>query len=285
MQTDALFYHLFKTIPGLFFEIAKLGYPPKSYQFNSIEIKQIAFRLDGVFKPTEIELDLPIIFVEVQFQADKQFYARFFSEIFLYLKQYQPKEDWKAVVIFPKRSIDNGNTQHYKMLLDSPNVSRIYLEDFKTATDNLYLQLIQMIISNQNDTLTVAKKLISEAQDNEQIVLLDLVESIMLYKFSDLSREEIKKMLDLSTVDMTQTRVYKEAFLEGEHTGFLKGEHKGFLEGEFSLFYKLLETRFGSLPENILSRLKQANKERLENWAMALLSAKTLDDVFTKIDD
>jgi hypothetical protein len=91
----------------------------------------------------------------------------------------------------------------------------------------------------------------------------------MLYKFSDLSRAEIKKMLDLSTVDMTQTRVYKE----------------GFLEGEFSLFYKLLETRFGSLPENILSRLKQANKERLENWAMALLSAKTLDDIFTKADD
>jgi hypothetical protein len=91
----------------------------------------------------------------------------------------------------------------------------------------------------------------------------------MLYKFSDLSREEIKKMLDLSTVDMTQTRVYKE----------------GFLEGEFSLVYKLLETRFGIVPETILSRLRQANKERLENWAMALLSAKTLDDVFNKTDD
>jgi predicted transposase/invertase (TIGR01784 family) len=269
MQTDALFYHLFKTIPGLFFEIAKLDYPPKAYQFSSIEVKQIAFRLDGIFKPPETELNLPIIFVEVQFQPDKQFYARFFSEIFLYLKQYQPQQDWKSVVIFPKRSVDNGNTQHYKMLLDSPNVSRIYLEDFKTATDNLYLQLIQMIISNQNDTLTVAKKLISQAQENEQIVLLDLVESIMLYKFADLSREEIKKMLDLSTVDMTQTRVYKE----------------GFLEGEFSLLYKQLEKRFGILPTNILSRLKQANKERLENWAMALLSAKTLDDVFTKTDD
>lgn len=76
-------------------------------------------------------------------------------------------------------------------------------------------------------------------------------------------------MLDLSTVDMTQTRVYKEAFLEGE----------------FSLLYKQLEKRFGSLPASILSRLKQANKERLENWAMALLSAKTLDDIFTKSDD
>jgi predicted transposase/invertase (TIGR01784 family) len=82
MQTDALFYHLFKTIPGLFFEIAKLDYPPKAYQFSSIEVKQIAFRLDGVFKPPETELNLPIIFVEVQFQPDKQFYARFFSEIF-----------------------------------------------------------------------------------------------------------------------------------------------------------------------------------------------------------
>lgn len=277
MQTDALFYHLFKTVPGLFFEIAKLDYPPKAYQFSSIEVKQIAFRLDGVFKPPETEPKLPLIFVEVQFQADEQFYARFFSEIFLYLKQHQSQHDWKAVVIFPKRGVDNGNMQHYKMLLDSPNVSRIYLEDFKTATDNVYLQLIQMIIGNPSDSITVAKNLISQVQDNEQIVLLDLVETIMLYKFSDLSREEIKKMLDLSTVDMTQTRIYKEAFLEGEY--------KGFLEGEFSLFYKLLEKRFGILPENILPRLKQANKERLENWAMALLSAKTLDDVFMKTDD
>jgi predicted transposase/invertase (TIGR01784 family) len=269
MQTDALFYHLFKTIPGLFFEIAKLDYPPNAYQFSSIEVKQISFRLDGVFKPPETEPDLPIIFVEVQFQADKQFYARFFSEIFLYLKQYQPQHDWKSVIIFPKRAVDNGDTRHYPVLLDSPHVSRIYLEDFKTATDNFYLQLIQMIIGIPNDSITVAKKLISQAQDNEQILLLDLVETIMLYKFSDLSREEIKQMLDLSTVDMKQTRFYQEACLEGESL----------------LLNKLLEKRFGLLPESILVRLKQANKEKLENWAMALLSAKTLDDVFIKTED
>lgn len=212
----------------------------------------------------------------MQFQADKQFYARFFSEIFLYLKQYQPKEDWKAVVIFPKRSVDNSNTRHYQMLLNSPNVKRIYLEDFKNESDSFYVQLMQIIIAEPNDSIVVAKKLISQAHDNEQIVLVDLVETIMLYKFSDLSREEIKKMLDMSAVDITQTRFYKEAFLEGEHKGFLEGEYKG----EFSLFYKMLEKRFGLVPENILLRLKQANKERLENWAMALLSAQTLDDVF-----
>lgn len=53
MQTDTLFYHLFKMLPNLFFEIAQLDYPPKAYQFNSIEIKQMAFRLDGVFQPPE----------------------------------------------------------------------------------------------------------------------------------------------------------------------------------------------------------------------------------------
>ncbi len=271
MQTDTLFYHLFKTIPDLFFEIAKLDYSPKAYQFNSVEVKQVAFRLDGLFKPPATKLNLPLIFVEVQFQKDEHFYARFFSEIFLYLKQHPQKHDWKAVVIFKNKTVDNGKTQHYEMLLNSPNVSRIYLSDFKTETDNFYLQLIQMITGSKKKSIILAKKLVSQTQE------LDLIETIMVYKFSKLSREEIRKMIDISTVDMTQTRFYREAILEGIEIGEQKGE--------FKFFYKLLEKRFGSLPENIVQRLKQANENTLDIWGDAFLTAQTLDDVFTKTND
>lgn len=78
MKTDAIFYQLFQTLPDLFFELTGIEYS-ESYQFQAVELKQTAFRLDGIFVPQDV--DLPLIFVEVQFQKDATFYGRFFSEI------------------------------------------------------------------------------------------------------------------------------------------------------------------------------------------------------------
>src|SRR5690242_11742421 len=102
VKTDALFYSLFQTFPNIFFEL--IGQPEtdaNSYQFTSIELKQQAFRLDGVFLPLTDNPNQSIYFLEVQFQKDEAFYQRVFAEIFLYLYQYQPINDWRAVVIFP----------------------------------------------------------------------------------------------------------------------------------------------------------------------------------------
>jgi predicted transposase YdaD len=52
MKTDKIFYTLFQVFPELLFQL--LGESPnlaQNYQFKSIEIKELAFRLDGVFIP------------------------------------------------------------------------------------------------------------------------------------------------------------------------------------------------------------------------------------------
>jgi predicted transposase YdaD len=59
------------------------------YQFISAEIKEKAFRFDGIFMPDRE--DKPLYFVEVQFQNKPNFYWEFISEINLYLNQYKPK--------------------------------------------------------------------------------------------------------------------------------------------------------------------------------------------------
>ncbi|MCX7112884.1 MAG: DUF2887 domain-containing protein [Proteobacteria bacterium] len=91
MKTDSLFYRLFQRIPGLPMELAGLKYPTEGYVFRSEEIKQTAFRLDGVLIPPKESNDRPYVFIEAQIQPDEGFYSRFFSEIFLYLRQYNPK--------------------------------------------------------------------------------------------------------------------------------------------------------------------------------------------------
>jgi len=52
MKTDSIFYNIFQEFPSVFF--ALLGIPAESanqYQFTSQEVKQLAFRLDGLFLP------------------------------------------------------------------------------------------------------------------------------------------------------------------------------------------------------------------------------------------
>lgn len=84
MRTDKIIYLLFQLMPQGFFSL--IGRNPDDateYEFKSVELKETAFRLDGVFVPKN-EGD-PTYFVEAQFQTDEHFYARFFcGSIFVF---------------------------------------------------------------------------------------------------------------------------------------------------------------------------------------------------------
>lgn len=85
MKTDSLFYELFRRWPALALDLA--GLDPQAgprYIFRAEELKQTAFRLDGVLTPPE-DSEEPWVFVEVQFQPDETLYRRLFAEIFLFL--------------------------------------------------------------------------------------------------------------------------------------------------------------------------------------------------------
>ena len=83
MKTDNLFYLIFSTLPVLALELAGVNVAnPGGYGFRAEEIKQTAFRLDGLLIPPADDPSAPLIFLEAQAQSDEDFYGRFFSEIF-----------------------------------------------------------------------------------------------------------------------------------------------------------------------------------------------------------
>jgi predicted transposase YdaD len=53
----------------------------------------------------------------------------------------------------------------------------------------------------------------------DALPLLDLIETILVYKLPNLSRDEIKAMLNLPDTDLKQTRFYREVFAEGREEG------------------------------------------------------------------
>ena len=55
MRTDSIFYKIFETLPDTLF--ALIGEPldlAKDYEFKSIEVKELAFRIDGVGRWTKL---------------------------------------------------------------------------------------------------------------------------------------------------------------------------------------------------------------------------------------
>jgi predicted transposase/invertase (TIGR01784 family) len=229
VKTDTLFYQLFQAFPSIFFEpIGRSSADARSYQFSSIELKQVAFRIDGLFLPPDDAPNQPIYFVEVQFQK-AGFYHRFFAEIFLYLHQYQPINDWLAVVVYAKRSLEQSQPKQYRSLLASEQVQRVYLDELGDSVDKLLgVGIVQLIVESKAKAKNRARHLVQKVRQDEGEVrkqeIVELIETIVMYKFPYLSRQEMEDMLGLS--DLKRTKVYQEAKQEGKQEGKLEAVPK-----------------------------------------------------------
>ena len=229
MKTDSLFHRLFSDHPELVFELMGEEVPAAvSYTFGSQEVKQTSFRLDGILTPPEQASDSPIVFVEVMGYRDNNLYFSFFAEIFLYLKDFTPVNDWQAVLIFSRQGLDPGLSVHFRDFDNSPRFRRIYLDQLpaETVDRSLELGVLQLIGVKEESAPDRARQLIQRAQQEatdvaEQQRIVELITTTLVYKFPNLSREEIRQMLGLD--ELKQTRFYQEVKQEGREEGREEG--------------------------------------------------------------
>ncbi|MDD1420273.1 Rpn family recombination-promoting nuclease/putative transposase, partial [Dolichospermum sp. ST_sed1] len=172
--------------------------------------------------------DNPIYFLEVQFQLDKDLYHRVFSEIFLYIRQNNPKNHWNAVVIYPTRNIDTRDIQHYQEFFTSQRVRVIYLDELEDiASLPIGVATIKLIIAKKDSSIIQARELITRTKQEidsevQQQQVLQIIETILIYKFPRMNREEIEAMFGLS--ELKQTRFYQQAKEEGKEEGERKAK-------------------------------------------------------------
>jgi predicted transposase/invertase (TIGR01784 family) len=226
VKTDSLFYQIFLRFPDSFFDL--IGQPQQqaaNYQFTSQEVKQLSFRLDGLFMPLREDIQQPLYLVEVQFQPDDTLYYRLFAELFLFLRQYQPPHPWQIVVIYPHRGVEREQSLHFGEILNLASVRRIYPDELP-HNPSLGIGVIKLVVESETEAVRTAQTLIERTREeitdqSSQRQLIDLIESIIIYKLPQKSREEIEAMFGLS--DLKQTRVYQEALAEGEERGLERG--------------------------------------------------------------
>jgi predicted transposase/invertase (TIGR01784 family) len=272
MRTDTIFYQLFLLFDGLLFEL--LGEPPenaKGYRFSSVEVKEKAFRLDGIFIPDQD--DKLLYFAEFQFQLKPDFYWEFLSEITIYLNQYRPSQDWRAVALFPHPSFEPKQlTKYHQELIDSQRILRIYLNELSEGS--IGVDLINLIVSSEGQVAPLVKKLIERT--NREITdgdvkqnIMELLECVLISKFSKLSRQEIEAMFSLS--DIKQTRVYQEAKQEGRQEGEKQKAQ--------SLVLRQLNRRLGKLNNRLMEAVKSLKTDQLDELAEALLDFTDRSDL------
>ena len=272
MRTDTIFYQLFLTFHSLLFEL--LGEPIENaddYQFISAEIKEKAFRFDGIFIPDQ--KDKPIYFVEVQFQNKPDFYWEFIAEINLYLNQYKPVQDWKAIALFAQRRFEVTTLSIYQQeFINNGRIIPLYLDEVRSGS--IGVGLIQLIIAQEAQTPILVQQLLQRARTeiaDSSVArdIIDLLETVLVSKFAQLSREEIQAMFLLS--DIKQTRVYQEAKQEGRQEGEQAGEVR--------LVLRLLSKRVGKIGDRSVEMINSLTLEQLDDLGDALLDFGNIADL------
>jgi len=127
-----------------------------------------------------------------------------------------------------------------------PAIDRVLLADPPQALREAYVVLRQLRGAAAIDTAQTA-------------AIVNLLETIVVYKLPALRRDEIQQMLELTDVDLKQTRFYQEVFTEGRQ------------EGEASLVLRQLQLRCGELAPTVRKQITHLSLSQLEALGEALL--------------
>jgi predicted transposase/invertase (TIGR01784 family) len=271
MRRDSIFYKLFQQFPPLLFQL--LPTSPENadrYRFDSVGVKEPKFEIDGVFLPSET--DGTVYFCEVQFQKDEQLYERTFAESFLYFYGNRSRfSDWQTVIIYPTRSTEQSNFQPYHDLLSGDRIHRIYLNELgNIRTLPIWVALMALTTLDESQAPAEAKYLLQRniTEQPSSQAIIELVTTIMVYKFEQLNQREVEIMLDIT---LQETRVYREIKAEGLE--------QGRSQEAINLVIRQLTKRFGEISGEIRSSISSLPLTVVEDLSEALLDFTDLSDL------
>ncbi|NJK60006.1 MAG: DUF2887 domain-containing protein [Oscillatoriales cyanobacterium SM2_1_8] len=279
MRTDTLFYGLLQACPELIFELTAIPMVP-GYGLTAVEVKEKSFRFDGVLMPsTSAPADAPLWFIEVQFQKRGDFYRDFFTKAALYVKQFAVERPCRLLAIFPSRDLDSAIPPFYQPQVEAGWVYRVYLNEW-AGEASWGGELLKLVVAPEPEMRGRVQALQAQAPALAATVraqMLDWLETLLVYRYPNQSREEIAQMFALG--DLRDTRVYQEALNEGMALGTKQGielgQKKGEQEGEARLVLRLLTHRFGSLSIPQRRRILTLSVTQLEELGEALLDWRT----------
>ena len=244
--------------------------PPdtQGYRFESIEVKETSFRIDGVLIPPN-DNGL-VLFSEVQMQPDPKLYERLFSEIGIYTYRHTESfDDWQAIVIYPTRKIEQTLTKVPHELFDSGRILPIYLDELG-AIESLPLNigLLVLTILEGEEAIAQAKIMMARAKRlGAGDAIMEMVSTIISYKFTMFTRDQVSTMLNYTLDEFKQTRYYQD----------IRDEEWQDALQETALMQ--LDRKLGQVSLNNKATVQSLTYDRLQQLTLALLDFKTSQDL------
>ena len=206
METDSLFYELFKADPRSLFELVRLDVEGE-YSFESITVKRTEKRPDGFFRRTDGSG--PNIFLEVQGWDDPMIYWRSVREVCTWYEQTGSPEPFVLIILFTDKKYDPGKRPFatlrphrfmrttlsacLRKLGEKAGVLAV-LKPFGLS----HMQKLSRAVPEWKAEIDSA-----ELPEYKKKEVTELLVYAILQRFPDLTRKEIRKMLELTPLEKT----------------------------------------------------------------------------------
>jgi predicted transposase YdaD len=170
--------------------------------------------------------------------------------------------DWRAVIIYLSRSLEQSRQEILSEMLTSGRIVRVYLDELGEFEDlPASLSLIVLTTFEGEVAIDAARGLIDRAGSGiDGRAIIDLVTTIMVYKFNNLNRDEVDAMLG---IELKETRVYQDACVDEARI----------------LILKQLTHKLGALTPKILERINGLSIEQLESLGVAMFDLSSISDL------
>jgi predicted transposase YdaD len=151
-------------------------------------------------------------------------------------------------------------------------VHRIYLDELGDIRSlPLWVAVMVLTTIKEEQAPSEARYLLSRTRQETAAPLsnaiIEIITTIIAYRFEQLSRREVESMLDIT---LKETRVYREIKEEGREEG---------REAMANMISRQLTKRLGEIPQDVLSVVRGLQLPMLEELGEALLDFTSVADL------
>ena len=178
------------------------------------------------------------------------------------------------MIIYPSRSIEQSDIYPHRTLLSGDQLHRVYLDELGDIRElPLWVALMVLTTVEEEQAPEAARYLLTKTRENvtspSSRAIIEMITTIMVYKFERLNRREVETMLGIT---LKETTVYREIKDEGRQ------------EEAANLITRQLTKRFGELSEEMRSSISGLSLPILEDLSEAFLDFTSLTDLQTWLE-
>jgi predicted transposase/invertase (TIGR01784 family) len=250
------------------------------YVYLLIEFQSTIDRYMAVRLMTYMGLLYQDLIKSKQFTSDRRLPPVFPVVLYNGETRWNAPTDLKELIVSPP-----GGLEHYL-----PSLKYLILDEGAYDLNELtpLKNLVAAIFRLENhttpeDILAVISNLIEWLETPEQTRLrrsFSIWINRVLQKPGD-QNQLMPNMNDLVEIKTMLAQRIPTWIQEGELRGEARGEAQGKIKGEAKTLLKLLNLKFGKVPDWIEEKVNTANKDQLDRWVECILAADTLEELFS----